>query len=313
MYYYFSSDFPSAIKFNGIYYGVLTDTVKRLKIENDFSPFVEVCPLNGGTGQFSFILDQKFLTCPPCFCSITDLKGGYLVKFSKQNSPGDFKIIAQQKHPDAVLTLFYESGTKLSIETAKDFYAETFSFSVDTAEFNRFYLGGSEFVAMFITNLNLLCVYNVSDKITKVFSRVVVSYHLENGFTTTETHKDMAKHTVTSIWQEENGRLKEQSKKIECAPSFNRDRLPTPLIPYAFLEEFFVGGDFLFYTSGSVKEHADRLKDFLGDFIGVFPPPEFISQDCVGLIYKKADNLYTVEYFTFELSNEKICGIKQVD
>lgn len=313
MYYYFSSGYPAAIKFNGIYYGVITNTVKRLRKEDDFSPFVEVCPLNGSTGQLSFILDQKFLSSPPSLCQVTDLKGGYLVKFSAPPPVGEFNVIAQQKHPDAVFTLFSENGIKLSIETPNDFYAETFTIKTTDAEFKRFNLGSGEFLAVFFKDLGLLSVYGIKGKINKVFSRAVFSYDVENGFTTTEKFSDMAKHTVTSVWVENENHLKENSRSVERSSAFDRERIPTPLIPYAFMEELLVGGDFTYYASGSVKENADRLKGFFGDFIGVFPPPEFVPQEQLGLIYKKADNLYYVNYFTFELQDNKIVGIKQMD
>lgn len=313
MYYYFSCGYPAAIKFNGIYYGIITDTVKRLRIDQDFSPFVEVCPLNGNVGQLSFILDDKFLSSPPSVASVTDLKGGYLIKFTAPVSSCDFCIIKQQKHPDAVFTLFNENGIKLSIETPNDFYAETFSVKTTTAEFKRFYLGNAEFLAVFLSDVNLLSVYNVKGKITKVFNRSVSNFDTEKGFTTVEKYKDMAKHVVTSSWEEKDGYLKEQTKTVEHSTTFNRDNIATSLIPYAFLEEFLVGGDFQYFTGGSIKEHADKLSGFLGNFIGVFPPPEFISPEYVGLIYKKAENLYYIEYFSFEINNGKICGIKQVD
>ena len=80
MYYYFGCNYPVAIKINGIYYGTLGDEVKCLRIEEDFKPFVEICPLNAYGKSANFILEQDFLQNPPQNFIVTDLKGGYFIK-----------------------------------------------------------------------------------------------------------------------------------------------------------------------------------------------------------------------------------------
>ena len=60
-----------------------------------------------------------------------------------------------------------------------------------------------------------------------------------------------------------------------------------------------------------MKEHADKLKGFLGDFIGVMPPPKFRNPDEIGLIYKISDDRFKVTYITAELNGEKITNIKK--
>lgn len=313
MYYYFSSGYPAAIKFNGIYYGLITDTIKPLKIEDGTFPLVEVCPVGNSNGNLTFILNDEFLRSPTEYVVVTDLKGGYLIKFLPQHKDGAFKIICQQKFSDAVCTLFNENGIKLSIETHDDFYAENLNLKTTTAKIERFSLGQSNFVAIFLEDISLLSVYCISNKIAPVFCRMVNSFDLSNGFTTTECLKDMAKHQVVSVWEENGGRLKEKSRLVSRAEKFDKDKLPLPLLPYAFIEEFLVGGEFLDYLSNEMKEKATHLKGFFGDFIGVMPPPEFIPQEQVGLIYRKKENAYQVEYYDFEFVDRKISNIKQVE
>jgi hypothetical protein len=245
--------------------------------------------------------------------AVTDLKGGNLIKFLPQHKDGAFKIICQQKFSDAVCTLFNENGIKLSIETHDDFYAENLNLKTATAKIERFSLGQSNFVAIFLEDISLLSVYCISNKINPVFCRTVDAFDFANGFTTTESLKDMAKHQVVSVWEENGGRLKEKSRSVSRAEKFDKDKLPLPLLPYAFIEEFLVGGEFLDYLSNEMKEKATHLKGFFGDFIGVMPPPEFIPQEQVGLIYRKKENAYQVEYYDFEFVDRKISNIKQVE
>ena len=143
--------------------------------------------------------------------------------------------------------------------------------------------------------------------------REVDGYSTDGEFTTVENYKDMAKHTVTTVWDLNNGSFKQGSVKIEKDEKFSTELLPDKLIPYAFLEALSTGDAVDEYITGNVKDNADKLSGFFGDFIGVMPPPTFRNIDEVGLIYSCASNVYRADYFTFELSNGKISNIKKAD
>ena len=64
------------------------------------------------------------------------------------------------------------------------------------------------------------------------------------------------------------------------------------------------------YLDDALKEKKGLLKDYLGDFLGITPPPPFVERDKIGLIYKKSENNYFVNYISFELSNGKIINLK---
>ena len=313
MYYYFSSDYPAAIKINGIFYGTIGGVIKPLRVDGDTAPFIEICPLNGGQ-TVNFMLNREFLLEPPEQVTVTDLKGGYLVKFYQTVFFSEFSIIAQEKYQDAVITVFNENGLKISIETPNDFFAETVKRNASSAQISRFSLGQAKFVAVAIFgDKTLLLVYHLSAPVRKLFMREVDDYSTENGFTTTENFKDIAKHKVTTVWNLNNGSFKQGSVKIEKDEKFSTELLPDKLIPYAFLEALSTGDAVDEYITGNVKDNADKLSGFFGDFIGVMPPPTFRNIDEVGLIYSCASNVYRADYFTFELSNGKISNIKKAD
>lgn len=314
MYYYFCADFPSAIKLNGIYFGIISDTVKNININSLSEPtFLEVCPLNSEERTLNFLLDQKFLLSPPASVSVTDLKGGFLIKFLKTFSSGEFKVLGQEKFPDLLATVFNEKGVKISLETATDFFAEPIFYDVDNVTFNHLNLSPTLLAVGFSGKKTLLNVYDYSNKIQKVFSRVVDEYSFTNAFTTTENFLDMAKHKTLCEWQYENLVMTEKTRTVTKSERFNQSILSENLIPYAFMEELLVRGEISPYLTGSVKDNADKLLGFFGDFIGVMPPPAFRNVNEVGLIYNTDKNLYHVEYFTFELIDKKISGIKKVD
>ena len=130
MYFYFSAEYPAIIKLNGIYYGSITDTIKTCNFDNVDSPFIEVCPLSPRQTTVNFILDSSFLSYPPENVSVTDLKGGYLIKFNKTYNGSEFSVVGQEKQSDFMATVFNDNGNKLSIETPNDFYAETLTFNL---------------------------------------------------------------------------------------------------------------------------------------------------------------------------------------
>lgn len=311
MYYYFSSDYPAVIKINGIFYGKIEKVIKPLKIDKGTFVFIEICPLKAEGSSINFILDNEFLTSPPNGISITNLKGGYMIKFYQQFDKLPFNILAQEKFSNGIVTVFTENSLKISIETPNDFYAETFNLNPDSATITHFNLNSSSFVAItFYKDVKLLYVYKIDGKITKVFTRSVFEYTLTPEFKTIENFKDIEKHTVNSVWNFVDGKM--QRVSFNVSKSERHNNLNEKLIPYAFMESLLVGDDINHYLCENVKETADKLCSYFGDFIGVFPPPTFRDINEVGLIYSKSENVYEIEYFTFELKENKIFNIKKV-
>ena len=310
MYYYFSSAFPAAIKFNGIYYGVISQTVKSINLDGSLT-LVEICPLVPNERQINFIPDSEFLASPPDGILITDMRGGYLIKVEKNYRVEEFSIINQQKFSDLVVTVFTENGLKISIETQNNFFADVINFSARSAEVKRFSLSNEQFIAVFLEGEdNLLLVYHIDSQIEKVFSRNVSGYSVDGGFYTTEKFKDVAKHVVHSEW-DYNKEIFQKNTSVERSESFIISELTDKILPYAFLEEILVGGNPSDFLCDDLKEHANKLKDYLGEYIGVIPPPIFRKPTEVGIVFAVGKNKYKVDYCEFEIVNGKIANVKK--
>ena len=310
MYFYFSADFPIGIKLNGIYYGIINGNIKGINICEPEKTLVELLPLNGTDNSISFLLDDVFLSSPKNAC-VTDLKGGYLINFYKNECSDAFNIIAQEKFPDAIITLFNDNGLKLSIETPNSFYADNFSFFSKNAKIERFNLDGFNMIAINFDD-KILALYGIDGEIKKVFFDTIKEFSFDKNFCTIKSYKDIAKHGVKIFWGYNGEKLFIKEKEITCSKKFIRESIPSKIIPYAFLEEFLIGGDFSFYLTDNVRKNSDKLNGYLGDFIGIMPPPRFRNINEVGLIYKAGDNLYKVEYATFTLINDKIDNIIKI-
>ena len=314
MYYYFTCNYNGAIKINGIYYGTLCQTVKCLNIDGDFEPLVEICALDGGAQNVNFILSKQFISCPPDNVYLTDLKGGYLVKINQPPMRTDFQVLNQQKTNNAIVTVFNDNGSKISIETQQDFFAETLNLCVEKVEISEFYLENDCFVCVQLKGeKSLLLVYHLSKPIRKVFCREVDDFSTKPTFTTIENLNDIAKHVVTSTWNFVGGELKLTMASCTHAEDFDAQKIPEQILPFAFFEHIFAGDNFEIFLCENLKQHAKKLRGFLGDFIGIIPPPKFRNIDEVGLIYKKSEREYFAEYFTVLIENGKITNIKKSD
>ncbi len=311
MYLYFSSAYPAAIKLNGIYYGVISDTVKSINVSGE-PPFIEICSLVSNEQQINFIADSTFLSSPPENVTVTDMKGGYFIKTLKSYRTDEFKVLAQNKSTDTVVTVFIENCLKISIERADCFFADNEKFFADSSTIQFFSLNNESLVAVLLKGKdNLLNVYKLSKNIEKVFSREVKDFEINGDLVTTEEFFDVAKHTVKTTWEFSLGTFNKKSVSIEHSPSFNLENLNEKIIPFAFLEELLIGGNLEPFLCDALKEKTLLLKDYLGDFIGIMPPPTFRSIDEVGLIYKKGERTYEVGYCTFEIINRKIFNLKK--
>ncbi len=308
MYFYFSSDYPAVLKLNGIYYGTIHNSVKSCNIEGGEPPFIEVCPLDK-TPPTSLILDDACLLSPPKDVLLTELKGGYMLKFNKQYKNQEFKVFCQQKYSDAVVTAFCENGYKLSIETPKDFYAESVDADIISVEVKRSERDKSLIAVFFYTQKLLVNIYCITDSVKKMFSREVDVAEFDGNLTTVEYLNDIAKHKIIMEWEFIDGKYAVSQKKVEKNQDFDKNKLNDKIIPYAFLEEFLAGGEFAEYLGGSIKENANKLSGFFGEFIGIMPPPVFRSIEEVGLIYSQGEGRYYVEYFTFEITEKVIVNI----
>lgn len=306
MYYYFSSNSGCALKLNGIYLGVLTGVIKHVNVQVENS-LVEFVPLNGGL-PLSFTLDDNFLRNPPQDVCVTDMKGGYLISYTANPVNLPFKIIEQKKFNDLMVTVFCDKGYKISIETNTDFFTESLDCQVLSTQIER---KGDLLLVGIRASQNTICCYQISPKICALLKNSCSDFSFDNQITTTNQYCDIAKHQTVISWSIKGNSLYPTDKKITCSPNFSVNNLPTKIIPYAFLEELLVGGNVDDYLDTNIKSNADKLRGFFGNFIGVMPPPFFVSPEQIGLIYKKNPNQYYVEYCSFELNGRLISGIKK--
>ncbi len=310
MYFYFNSERPAVLKIDG----ELQGTANGEKCFNfNGAPLVELCPLCTSETPSCFYLNDEFLSCPPDGFAVTDMRGGYYVLRTFRKTQTAFSVLAQKKFPDAIITVFTENGLTASIETPRGSFAETLFIDAESANVSRERINGTDviFITLKTAAKKVLCAYSLNP-VRRVFTREVDGFEITSeALITKEKLNDIAKHEITVAWKATDV-FKEISREAVCSPSFGADRVCDLILPYVFAEEFFAGGDFRRYLEDSVKENADKLGGFFGEFIGVCPPPFFRDYKEVGLIKKRGKNAYYIDYFIFETENGKISGLKKI-
>lgn len=314
MRFYFLSEYPSAVKLNGLYLGQIYPNHKFLDVNLDDNVFVEICPMVKGETPYSFLLNKDFLGIENPDVIITDLDGGYFIKFLRTFKTQDFCLLAQERFSDALITVFTENGIKVSIESMGGFFAEELNsiFTPISAKISRFSLGGCEFVAVEIISQKdkYLAVYTLFKDVKRVYFDKIESYCIDNGLSIETVIFDTLKHKVSTEYEYKNGALSIKSKSVVKTKPFDLEKAHDLTLPYLFLEELLVGGDVSCFLSEDLKNSCDKIKEYFGDFLGVMPPPSFKDYDLVGVIYKKSSNQYFVKYAKFELVNKKIVNFK---
>lgn len=297
-----------ALKINGIYMGTVQNTVKHLNVECD-SPFIEILPLSSNCTPFNFVLDKEFLAHPPNAVTLTDMKGGYLIGYSPTPYRLNFKVIAQKKFDNCVVTCFSDGCYKLSLETTADFYSESVDFAVESVQIERV----KNFIAVGLRGSSTaVFVYDISKKIKPVLKKYCNDFDITDVITTVHNFLDIAKHRLTITWAVSEDGITQIKKDVTRSENFSANRLPAKVLPYAFLEELLVGGSIDDYVTENVKNNADKLGGYLGNYIGVMPPPFFRSPEEVGIILPLKTNRYTVDYLTLEMNGRLISNLKKV-
>lgn len=304
---YFCSNYPCVIKADGKILEKISEKIFLFKKEGE--PLIEVCPLVDFEASKAFYLNDEFFSSPPNHLNLVNLDGGYLINLKKRIGFYGFKMIYQERLENLLITVFNENGYKISIETNRDFYTENLDFEFKSVNAEIQYLNGYKFLCLnFVGEKSYLIIYQLNS-IQKVFEKQVDKYAFSSNLVTEESVIDIKKHQVTSTWNFINDKFELINKSAFAKKQKSAQCAPTSILPYLFLEEFLVGGDFLEYLDEEMRSCANKLADYFGLFLGIMPPPPFRNFNEIGLIYKEKENLFKVNYFTFEMFDRKICNI----
>jgi len=244
---------------------------------------------------------------------LTDLKEDILLAFFKRPFYNGFKLIAQDNINGAKVTVFIENTLKVMIETSEFSELFCYPFLSKSASIHGQYYYNGLYILVFFSDINKLFCYFVSNSIKEVLSVNAVDYNLSNTLTVTEILPDIARHKIVKTYSTEKELTLINQVVLDTAENYPY-RLSDKLIPFAFLEELLIGGNYERFLSSELKEKANLLNGYFGNFTGVCPCP--FSIDKTGVIYKcdKSEKFdYKVKYLLAEVSGGKINNLTLED
>lgn len=303
MFCYILCQTPCAVKADGVYVGVASKNYTFLECDRCF---LEFTPLDDSFAPISVLFDKNHPTSTKNV-RIIDLYGGFLVfpQFFRKVD-GEFKLLGKKHFSNlgnANAFCYNQGGIKLCISSNDDFWVESLPFQPNEVRFEACSENGSTYLFAFcISDKTEILGFKLGKDLTQAFKNLCDGYSLEkNEITTFEKKNDVLKHSITSTWQfGESVRLKNYVITRIREPF----SLPQKLFKIAFFEELLLSGDTQAFLSPELKPRADELKEFLGDFTHVLPPPHFKDDDLVTLLYSDK-----VEYAKVEINNGLITNL----
>ena len=294
---YFLSSLPCALTLNGVYFGI-TDSFERSaevclsdKIYAEFSP-------EGGL-PIGFFITEKLRDTPPKGCEVYLLQNGLAV-YARDFQKKDFTLrpIAQAREGNLLATVFWQGALQLTIESPKGFFNATLppSFDPCTLSFHGDFL--------LIEGNCMLALYSLACK--RLLLEKISDFSLDdNTLNATLPLSDRLGRSAKCVWEltQENCVLKE----FTLLQAGACDEPTADLLAYAFFESFLIGGDFTLFLADELMADAENIRAFLGDFIAVTLTDK---ANVCGLVRRKKERLFEVDYFSVEIEKGKIVDVK---
>ena len=295
---YFLSAKPCALLINGAYFGV-TDLFERTAdVDLRDKLYAEFLPENAQ--PIRFFITEQLRTTPPEHCEVYLLKDGIAV-YARDFQPTDLtlRVLWQKTHGDCLATLFSQGHLYLSVQTPKNFFNAYLppSFATATPTFH------DEFILL--STQNELLVFTKDGK--KLLQEKILSFSIDGNVLTARLPlSDRLGRYADCAWELSETQCKQTAFTI-CQPQAVADgKIDEGLLAYAFFESVLIGANFDAMLDDELRADKDKIRAFLGDFEGVILTDN--PTEC-GLVRKKGERLFSVDYFQVSIKDGKIVEI----
>ena len=300
---YFLSSQPCALTVNGCYFG-LCDTFERFA-ELSFKDENYILFQPQGAGAIGFFLTEEIRFSPPIGCEVYLLADGIAI-YAKDFPPIDFtlRVLSQLRRENTLATLYQQGTLQLSIESEFGFFISTLPPSFSSATLN-FYED-----LLFVEGKNTLAIF--SKKGEKLLQENTLSYRVERGELSVQLPLCESLGRIANctylLGKDELTRTAFSLSQTRTISNENTaEKLRDELLPFAFFESVRIGADLSPFLCDELLKKADQLMSFLGEFVSVTLTK---NPAVCGLVRKKGERLYQVDYFTVEVQDGKIIDVK---
>ncbi len=294
---YFLSSTPCALSLNGVFYGVTDDFERYVELSLADKLYCRFSP--EGAQPLGFFLTEEITSRPPDGCEVYLVKDG-IVLFAKDFPPSDFTLrpIAQKREGDVLATVFRQGTVQLSVESQKGYFNATLPPSFEHCEVlfmdDFIFLKSPETLGVFTKACEALLIERV------------LSYAVEGeALRATLPLSDRLGRTADCAWRvNESGCVLTQ---FTLRQRENEDAPKDGLLAYAFFESVLLRADCAPFLNEELQAQKEEILAFLGDFIDVVLTEE---ERVCGLVRKKGERLFQVDYFEVEVVEGKITDVR---
>lgn len=313
MFFYLTCAVECAVKLDGKYVGRAGENY--FIFETDKETLIELLPLDNVCLPLNYLLTPKPKTTQNM--RIIDLCAAYLLipSFARR-SVTDFKLLGHGRYEfncgQVAVNCYSENGVRLVVETAGDMFVTTLPFMPDEARFERAESNGAEYlICTFIKERTLILAFSINDKITLCLKRICDDFSIAPPFISlTENKNDLLRHVIISRWKLEKTIIGTDTEVRRRKEPYALDE---KLIPYAFFEELKAGGDVSDMLTPKLKPRADEFAGFLGDYSMILPPPHFLKDGYILLIYADKAEYARVKLCGGLIENVTLCNPSETD
>ncbi|MBQ8375198.1 MAG: hypothetical protein IJX98_06485 [Clostridia bacterium] len=294
---YFLSALPCALYIGGAYFGI-TDRFER---------FAEICLKDGLPVRFepanaqplSLFLTETLPIDPPAGTEVYLLPDGIAV-YAYDFPPKDSLLtpIAQKRLPFGLVSVYFQGGVQVSIESEKGFFNAHLPPCFSTCAIHA----ATDTIAL-LEGDNAIALFNGDGE--KILEERCLSFSL-NGDTLTAVLplSDRFARVAECEYLLQDGRAIRSAYTLKTAGKNEEDK--NGLIAYAFFESVRIGATQTELLSEELKEKSGAIEEFLGNFLHVLPTDD----PCVcRFVYPKSPRLFLVRQFTATVENGKITDI----
>ena len=296
---YFLSSTPCALRINGVYFGI-TDLFERTaEVDLRDKLYAEFLPESAQ--PIRFFITERLREAPPDGCEVYLLEDGIAI-YAKDFPPADLtmRVIWQEKLDNCLCTLYMQGRLYLSVQTEKTFFNAYLppSFAYASLEMH----GG----LLFLSTDRELILFTQDGK--RVLQEKVLSFSVTDEILSARLPlSDRLGRFADCQWRlspdscTQTEFVIRQSKPADC-----EEKIDGGLLAYAFFESLLIGADCDDMLCDELRADKEKLRAFLGDFDGVVLTD--VPTRC-GLVRRKADRLFFVDYYTVAIENGQISEI----
>ena len=298
---YILADFPFALRADG---KCIAKNVNACAFSGEENTVLEVLPLDLSPAR-CFLPTESFFRRADAGAVKVRTSAGNFLSLSALPSRLPFTLLFQRRLNGAVLTAYSDGCWKFSAETENDYFALSLDEKIEDA--GEFYCDGARFFYLYSQKKRLICL-TAAPKIRKVFDAAADEFSFDTGFSTVYAYTDAAAHVCRTQWEYDGTSFRPKKTELTKRDKSACAALPNALLPYALAEAVLAGDDLSPYLSADLSEQAGRIGEYLGKFVGVFPPPKGAGTDPF-LLYPETEGVYEGKALSCEISAGKIVNL----